>query len=72
MDHIRFVIVPVCFCDVGSQAGEKDSSLFLNFSETMTFYGKEYPHKTKKICLVMRFSPETTKKTNMKKNSPTA
>jgi len=35
----------------------------------MNFSGKKYPHKTKSICLVMRFSPETTEKTNMKKQS---
>jgi len=54
-------------CVMGRQAGEKDSSAFFKFSKTMTFSGKKYPHKTKDICLVMRFSPETTKKTNMKK-----
>jgi len=26
-----------------------------------------YPHETKSVCLNMRFSPETTKKNNMKK-----
>ena len=57
-------------CAVGSQAGEEDAGVFLKFSKTMSFSGKKYPHKTKNICLVMRFSPETTKKTNMKKNSP--
>jgi len=51
---------------MGSQAGEEDSSAFLKFSKTLTFSGKWYPHKTKNICLVMHFSPETTKKTNMK------
>jgi len=52
---------------VGSQAGEKDSSAFLKFSKSMTFSGKKGPHKTENICLVMHFSPETTKKTHMKK-----
>jgi len=50
-------------CVVGSQAGQEDSCAFLKFKKTMTFYGKKYPHKTKNICLVMRFSPETTKLT---------
>ena len=54
-------------CFVGSQAREEDSNAFLKFSKTLTFSGKRYPHKTKNICLVMRFSPETTKKTNIKK-----
>jgi len=31
----------------------------------MTF-SQKYPHKTKNICLVMRFYPEITKKTNTK------
>jgi len=53
---------------MGSQAAEEDSSAFLKFSKTITFFGKKYPQKTKNVCLVMRFSPETTKKTNMKKN----
>ena len=55
-------------CVVGNQAGQEDFSAFLKFSKTMTFSGKKYPHKTKNICLVMRFSPETTKKA--KKDSP--
>jgi len=52
---------------VGTQSGKEVSSAFLKFSKTMAYSGKKYPHKTKNICLVMRFSPETTKKTNMKK-----
>jgi len=51
---------------VGSQAGEEDTSAFLKFSKTLTFSGKRYTYQTKNNCLVMRFSPETTKKTNMK------
>jgi len=49
-------------CVVGSQTGEKDSSAFFKFLETMTFSGKNYPHKTKNICLVMHFSPEQQRK----------
>jgi len=51
---------------VGSQAGQEDFSAFLKFSKTMIFSGKKYPHKIKNICLVMRFSPETTNKTHKK------
>jgi len=54
-------------CPVDSQAGEEDFCAFLKFSKTMTFSRKKYSHKTKGICLVMRFSPETTKKTNVEK-----
>jgi len=53
-------------CAVGGQAGEKNSGAFLKFSKTITFHRKEYPHKTKDICLVVHFSLETTKKTNVK------
>jgi len=51
---------------VGSQAGEEDSSAFLKFSKILTFSGKRYPYKTKNNCLIMRFSPETTQKINIK------
>jgi len=53
---------------MGSQAGRLQcrSQIFKNDD----FFQKKYPHKTKSICLVMRFSPETTKKNNMIKNSP--
>jgi len=53
---------------VGSQAGrlQRLSQIFKNDG----FFQKKYPHKTKSICLVMRFSPETTKNNNMMKNPP--
>jgi len=57
-------------CVVDSQEGEEDTSASLKFATTMTFSGKKYPHKTKNICLVMHFSPDTTKPTNVKKYSP--
>ena len=62
----------ICDCTgmlraMGSQAGEEDSRAFFKYSKTLTFSGKRCPHKTKNNCLAMRFSPETTKKTNMKK-----
>jgi len=54
-------------CAVGGQAGGEDCGAFLKFSKTMSFSRKKYLHKTKDICLILRFSPETTKKTNVKK-----
>jgi len=51
---------------MGSQAGRKTPAPFSNFKQD-DFFQKKYPHKTKSICLVMRFSLETTKKNNMKK-----
>jgi len=54
-------------CAVGSQTREKDYGAFLKFSKTKTFSRKKYPHKTKDIYLVMHFSPDTTKKTKVKK-----
>jgi len=53
---------------MGSQAGRFQhlSQIFKNHD----FFQKKYPHKTKSICLVKRFSPETTKKKNMIDYSP--
>ena len=58
-------------CAVGSQAGKEDSGAFLKFLKTVTFSRKNYLHKTEHIYLVLRFSPQTTKKTNVKKVLPT-
>jgi len=52
-------------CAVGSQAGEEDAGIFLEFSKTITFPEKGIPtklNKTKDIYVVMHFSPETTRK----------
>jgi len=52
---------------VGNQVGKVDSNAFLIFKND-DFFQKKYLHKTKSTCLVTRFSPEITKKNNMKKN----
>jgi len=65
-DHVWFDCM---LCAVGSLAGERRLRSHPQIFKNNDFFQKKYPHKTKYICLVMRFSLETTKKTNVKKIS---
>jgi len=65
----------ICDCTgilraIGSQAMEEDSSAFLKFKKNDDFCHKKYSHKTKSICLFMRFSPQTKKKNDIKNRLP--
>jgi len=65
-DHIRFVIVPVCYAPWVAKLGRKAPAPFSNFKKRCLF-PENVPTQNSEHFLVMLVSPETTKKSNLKK-----